>query len=113
VERTSLERRRQEALIATKSATRQKLEQVVADEQRFHAQFASRESELASANAQLSRAKPIWRGHESSESVPRAPMTQWQSESLLITRRITPDNCGLRILVSATSGSTEGIKQIV
>lgn len=54
VERTSLERRRQEALMATGSATRQKLEQVVADEQRFHAQLASREAEVASATAQLS-----------------------------------------------------------
>ena len=35
VERTLSERRRQEALIATESATRQKLEQVVADELRF------------------------------------------------------------------------------
>src|SRR5271155_5129159 len=44
VERTSLERRRQEALIATESATRQKVEQAVADDQRFHAQLASREA---------------------------------------------------------------------
>ena len=35
VERTKLERRRQEALIATESATHQKLEQVVADQQRL------------------------------------------------------------------------------
>ena len=42
VERTLLERRRQEALIAAESATRQKLEQVVADERRFRAQLASR-----------------------------------------------------------------------
>src|ERR1700720_396975 len=34
VERTGLERRRQESLIASESATRQKLEQVVAEEQR-------------------------------------------------------------------------------
>ena len=47
VERTWLERRRQEALIATESATRQKLEQVVADEQRFRAQLASREADLS------------------------------------------------------------------
>jgi membrane fusion protein (multidrug efflux system) len=53
VERTLLERRRQEALIATESATRQKLEQVVADEQRFRAQLASREADVASASAQL------------------------------------------------------------
>src|SRR5689334_20736728 len=53
VERTSLERRRQEALIATESATRQKLEQVVADEQRYEATLASREADLATATAQL------------------------------------------------------------
>ena len=53
VERTLLERRRQEALIATESATRQKLEQVVADEQRFRAQLASREAEIGAATAQL------------------------------------------------------------
>jgi membrane fusion protein, multidrug efflux system len=53
VERTLLERRRQEALIASESATRQKLEQVVADEERFRAQLASRESEVSTASAQL------------------------------------------------------------
>jgi membrane fusion protein, multidrug efflux system len=53
VERTLLERRRQEALIATESATRQKLEQVVADEQRFRAQLASRQDDLNAAQAQL------------------------------------------------------------
>ena len=52
-ERTALERRRQEALIATESATRQKLEQTVADEERFRAQVASRQDELASVTAQL------------------------------------------------------------
>jgi membrane fusion protein (multidrug efflux system) len=52
-DRTGLERRRQEALIATESATRQKLEQVVADEQRFRAQLASRQDELNAAMAQL------------------------------------------------------------
>src|SRR5262249_41087982 len=46
VERTRLERQRQEALFATESATRQKVEQVVADEQRFHAQLASRQDDL-------------------------------------------------------------------
>jgi membrane fusion protein (multidrug efflux system) len=35
VQRTQLERRRQEALFATESATHQKLEQVVADQQRY------------------------------------------------------------------------------
>jgi membrane fusion protein (multidrug efflux system) len=53
VERTKLERRRQEALIATESATHQKLEQVVADQQRYEATLASRQADLAAAMAQL------------------------------------------------------------
>jgi membrane fusion protein (multidrug efflux system) len=53
VERTQLERRRQEALIATASATHQKLEQAVADQQRYEATKASREADLATAMAQL------------------------------------------------------------
>jgi membrane fusion protein (multidrug efflux system) len=53
VDRTKLERRRQEALIASESATHQKLEQVVADQQRYEATMASRQADLAAAMAQL------------------------------------------------------------
>jgi len=53
VERTQLERRRQEALIATESATHQKLEQAIADQQRYEATKSSREADLSSAMAQL------------------------------------------------------------
>ena len=53
VQRTTLERRRQEALVAAEAATRQRLEQVVADEERFRAQLASREADLSTAAAQL------------------------------------------------------------
>ena len=53
VQRTLLERRRQEALVASESATRQKLEQGVADEERYRAQLGSREADLATAEAQL------------------------------------------------------------
>ena len=53
VERTQLERRRQEALIATESATHQKLEQAVADQERNQATLASRDADLAMARAQL------------------------------------------------------------
>jgi len=52
-ERTLLERKRQEALVATASATHQTLEQAVADEQRYRAQVASREDDLKTATAQL------------------------------------------------------------
>jgi membrane fusion protein (multidrug efflux system) len=53
VQRTELERRRQEALIAVESATRQKVEQVIASADSYKAQLASRNAEIASAQAQL------------------------------------------------------------
>lgn len=57
VDRTQLERRRQEALIATESATHQKLEQAIADQQRYQATMTSREADLATAQAQLASRK--------------------------------------------------------
>jgi membrane fusion protein (multidrug efflux system) len=53
VKRTLLERKRQEALIATESATRQKLEQVGADEERYRATLTTSEANLSAAEAQL------------------------------------------------------------
>jgi len=49
VVRTQKERKRQEVLLQTSSSTPQKVEQVVADEQRFSAQLASREADLEQA----------------------------------------------------------------
>ena len=53
VQRTLLERKRQEALIATESATRQKVEQEAADEERYRATLATSEANLSAAGAQL------------------------------------------------------------
>jgi membrane fusion protein (multidrug efflux system) len=53
VQRTSLERKRQEALVAVDSSTRQKLEQAIADQQRLDAQRSGRQAEIESARAQL------------------------------------------------------------
>ena len=50
-ERTLLERNRQEALVELGSATKQKLEQVVADQERFAAVVESRKAELAQTRA--------------------------------------------------------------
>lgn len=50
-ERTLLERRRQEALLNDGSATKQRLEQVVADQERFAAILNSRKAELAQVQA--------------------------------------------------------------
>ena len=63
-ERTLLERRRQEALVELGSATKQKLEQVVADQERYAATLDSRKAEVAqtralveSRRAELSKAR--------------------------------------------------------
>ncbi len=53
VSRTRAERRRQEALVESGSATRQRLEAAVADDERFAAQFASREADLTQARTVL------------------------------------------------------------
>jgi membrane fusion protein (multidrug efflux system) len=51
--RTQKERKRQEALLLASSSTPQKVEQVVADEQRFAAQLATREADLEQAKTLL------------------------------------------------------------
>jgi membrane fusion protein, multidrug efflux system len=53
LDRTIAERTRQEALIATQSATHQRLEQAVADEQRFRALELARQADLEQAKAGL------------------------------------------------------------
>src|SRR5215813_14082830 len=53
VTRTRLERDRQEALLKTNSTTHQTVEKAVADEQRFTAQYASRDADLVQAHTLL------------------------------------------------------------
>src|SRR5580693_2262015 len=53
VVRTRAERARQEALLQVHSATQQKVEQAVADDQRFAAQLASREADLEQSKTML------------------------------------------------------------
>jgi len=53
VVRTQAERTREEALLATQSVTKQKVEGAVADEQRFAAQEASRKADLEQAKTAL------------------------------------------------------------
>jgi membrane fusion protein (multidrug efflux system) len=53
VVRTQAERARQESLLATQAATKQKVEAAVADEQRFAAQAASRKADLEQAKTAL------------------------------------------------------------
>ncbi|MGA2844960.1 MAG: HlyD family secretion protein [Candidatus Acidiferrales bacterium] len=53
VVRTHAERVRQEALLQTRSTTQQKVEQAVADDERFAAQLASRQADLEEAKTML------------------------------------------------------------
>ena len=84
VVRTEAERRRQEALFATQSATRQKVEQVVADAQRYRAALASREDELSSATAQLAgRQADLARAHAALGSAKAVREAQKRQRSVL------------------------------
>jgi membrane fusion protein, multidrug efflux system len=51
--RSRAERNRQEALLKTGSTTQQKVEEAVADDERFAAQYASRDADLAEARTSL------------------------------------------------------------
>jgi membrane fusion protein, multidrug efflux system len=53
VTRTQSERTRQEGLLAAQSTTKQKVESAVADQERFSAQFASRQADLEQAKTSL------------------------------------------------------------
>ena len=75
VVRTRDERRRQEALLQTHSATQQKVEQAVADEQRFAALLASHE-------ADLEEAKTILRSNESAAEAERRTKFVLESQAV-------------------------------
>jgi len=75
VVRTQDERRRQEGLFQTRSTTQQKVEQAVADEQRFAALLANRE-------ADLEEAKTMLRGNEAAAEAERRAKVVLQSQQL-------------------------------
>jgi membrane fusion protein (multidrug efflux system) len=91
VQRTLLERKRQEALIATESATRQKVEQVAADEERYRAALTTNEANLSSAGAQLAsrqadleRARAHLASSQSELEAQRAQRAVLDSQELLL-----------------------------
>jgi membrane fusion protein, multidrug efflux system len=59
VERTGLERKREEALLSAKAATHQQMEQARADADRFAGILASREADLAHALAGLASSRSV------------------------------------------------------
>jgi membrane fusion protein (multidrug efflux system) len=75
VVRTHSERVRQEALLQTRSATQQKVEQAVADDERLAAQLASRQ-------ADLEQAKTMLRSNEDSAEAERRTKAVLESQDL-------------------------------
>jgi membrane fusion protein, multidrug efflux system len=75
VVRTHAERARQEALLQTRSATQQKVEQAVADDERVTAQLASRQ-------ADLEQAKTLLRSNADSAEAERRTKTVLESQDL-------------------------------
>jgi membrane fusion protein, multidrug efflux system len=59
VDRTESERKRQEALLASKAATHQQVEQAVADADRFSGMLASRQADLERAQASLTSSRTM------------------------------------------------------
>ena len=59
VDRTELERKRQQALLASKATTHQQLEQAVADADRFAGMLASRQADLDRAQAALASSRAL------------------------------------------------------
>jgi membrane fusion protein (multidrug efflux system) len=105
VERTQLERKRQEALVATESATRQHVEQVVAEEQRFRAQLASRDAELSSAMAQsaarradLARAQAHLSSAKSEVEAQRRQRAVLDSQELLLHADLSSKKAALSLV---------------
>jgi membrane fusion protein (multidrug efflux system) len=75
VVRARAERARQEALLQTRSATQQKVEQAVADDERLAAQLASRQ-------ADLEQAKTLLRSNEDSAEAERRTKAVLESQDL-------------------------------
>jgi membrane fusion protein (multidrug efflux system) len=78
--RTNAERIRQEALVATGSATRQRVEAAVADAERFSAQLASRE-------ADLTQARTVLRSNELAVEAERPEQGVLESQGVAARRR--------------------------
>ena len=113
VVRTQDERTRQEGLFQTRSTTQQKLEQAVADEQRFAAQSASRK-------ADLEQAKTILRSNELSAEAERRTKSVLESQDMQLVADLHAKEAGLTAAkvnlgyttIEAPSDGTVGERQV-
>jgi membrane fusion protein, multidrug efflux system len=88
VVRAHAERARQEALLQTRSATQQKVEQAVADDERYAAQLLSRKAELE-------QAKTLLRSNEDSAEAERRTKAVLESQDLQLIADLHAKEAGL------------------
>ena len=113
VVRTRAERSRQESLLQTHSATQQKFEQAVADEQRFSAQMASRQ-------ADLEEAKTILASSEASAEAERRSKSVLESQDLQLVADLHAKEAALQVAqvnigytkIEAPADGTVGERQV-
>ncbi len=113
VVRTQDERTRQESLFQTRSTTQQKVEQAVADEQRFAAQSASRK-------ADLEQAKTMLRSNESSAEAERRTKSVLESQDMQLIADLHAKEAALTAAkvnlgyttIEAPSDGTVGERQV-
>jgi membrane fusion protein, multidrug efflux system len=90
VTRTRAERARQEALLATESTTKQRVEAAVADEERFSAQLASRQADLEQARTSL-------RSNEIGVEAERRTKTVLESQEQQLVADLHAKEAGLKV----------------
>jgi membrane fusion protein (multidrug efflux system) len=113
VVRAHAERVRQEALLQTHSATQQKVEQAVADDERFAAQLASRQ-------ADLEQAKTLLRSSEDSAEAERRTKAVLESQDLQLVADLHAKEAALNgakvnlgyTKIEAPDDGTVGEKQV-
>jgi membrane fusion protein (multidrug efflux system) len=113
VVRTQDERARQEGLFETRSTTQQKVEQAVADEQRFAAQSASRK-------ADLEQAKTMLRSNELAAEAERRGKAVLESQDMQLVADLHAKEAGLTAAkvnlgyttIEAPSDGTVGERQV-
>jgi membrane fusion protein (multidrug efflux system) len=88
VVRAHAERVRQEALLQTRSSTQQKVEQAVADDERFAAQLASRQADLEEAKSAL-------RSNEEAAEAERRTKAVLESQDLQLIADLHAKEAGL------------------
>jgi membrane fusion protein (multidrug efflux system) len=113
VVRTQDERTRQEGLFQTRSTTQQRVEQAVADEQRFAAQSASRKADLEQAETML-------RSNELSAEAERRTKSVLESQDMQLVADLHAKEAGLTAAkvnlgyttIEAPSDGTVGERQV-